>query len=76
MPADRPEPTPSPKPALSPTALSLANAAALFTRAGSSPVTVEMLEADLAAGAPANADGTLNVVHYAAWLIQEIASGD
>mgnify|MGYP006307374949 CR=1 FL=1 len=28
----------------------------------------EWLEADLAAGAPTNPDGTLNLVHYAAWL--------
>jgi hypothetical protein len=28
----------------------------------------EWLEEDLAAGAPQNADGTLNLVHYAAWL--------
>ena len=28
----------------------------------------EWLEQDLAAGAPANPDGTINLVHYAAWL--------
>ena len=28
----------------------------------------EWLEEDLAAGAPQNADGTINLVHYAAWL--------
>jgi len=26
------------------------------------------LEADIAAGAPTNADGTVNLVHYGAWL--------
>ena len=61
---------------LSPTALSLTDAATLLTRAGGERVTVEMLEADRAAGAPANADGTLNLVHYAAWLVREIARGD
>jgi hypothetical protein len=30
-----------------------------------------MLEADIAAGAPANADGTMNLIHYAAWLARE-----
>ena len=30
-----------------------------------------MLRADAAAGAPLNADGTLNLVHYAAWLVRE-----
>ncbi len=61
---------------LSPTALSVTDAATLLSRAGGEPVTVEMLEADIAAGAPANGDGTLNLVHYAAWLVREIARGD
>jgi len=40
------------------------------------PVTAEMLQADLTAGAPANADGTINLVHYAAWLVQEMERAD
>ena len=39
-------------------------------------VTINMLEADLAAGAPANADGSINLVHYAAWLVREISARD
>jgi hypothetical protein len=35
-----------------------------------------MLEADLAVGAPANPDGTINLVHYAAWLVKEASGGD
>jgi len=66
----------SPRPSLNPAALSLVNAAALLTRAGVQPVTAAMLEADVAAGAPSNPDGTLNLVHYAAWLVQEVARGD
>jgi hypothetical protein len=66
----------APKHALSPTALSLGDAATLLTRTGGEPVTVEMLEADVAAGAPVNADGTMNLVHYAAWLVREISRGD
>jgi len=61
---------------LNPNALTPANAARLLTKAGGQPVTVEMLEADLAAGAPVNADGTINLVHYAAWLVREMASRD
>lgn len=57
-------------------ALTPANAARLLTRVGGQPVTVEMLQADLAAGAPANADGTINLVHYAAWLLKEMGRGD
>ena len=36
----------------------------------------ERARADVDAGAPANADGTLNLVHYAAWLVKEIGRGD
>lgn len=76
MASDSPVGGPQAKPALSSTALSLADAAALLTRAGGEPVTVEMLEADLETGAPANADGTFNLVHYAAWLVKERARDD
>ena len=61
---------------LNPNALSLANAARMLTKAGGQPVTIEMIQADLAAGAPANADGTINLVHYAAWLVREMGSRD
>ena len=57
------------------TALPVAEAARLLSAVGGQAVTVEMLQADLAAGAPTNADGTLNLVHYAAWLVREMASG-
>ncbi len=61
---------------LNPNALSVANAAQLLTKVGGAQVTVEMLEADRADGAPANADGTINLVHYGAWLVREKAGGD
>jgi hypothetical protein len=66
----------SPTGGLNPNALTLANAARLLTRAGGQAVTLEMLQADLADGAPANADGTINLVHYAAWLVREMGSRD
>ncbi len=59
-------------PRLSPTALPLADAARLLSAVGGQAVTLEMLQADVAAGAPTNADGTLNLLHYAAWLLKEI----
>ena len=31
-------------------------------------ISEAMLRADLDAGAPTNADGTINLIHYAAWL--------
>ena len=55
---------------LNPNALTLPNAARLLTRAGGQPITVEMLTADIVAGAPTNPDGTINLVHYAAWLVR------
>ena len=61
---------------LSPTSLPVADAARLLTRAGGQAISVQMIEADLAAGAPANADGTMNLVHYAAWLVREMATRD
>jgi len=57
---------------LSPTSLTPADAARLLSRVGGQLIRLETIEADLAAGAPANADGTLNLVHYAAWLVREV----
>ena len=59
---------------LNPTALPLADAARLLSAVGGQVVTVEMLQADVTAGAPMNDDGTLNVAHYAAWLVKEMAA--
>jgi hypothetical protein len=61
---------------LRPTSLSVADAARLLTKAGGRSITAETIQADLAAGAPANADGTINLVHYAAWLSKEMVRGD
>ena len=51
--------------------LSVGRLAKLLTTEFDTPVTVEMLEADIADGAPTNPDGTLNLVHYAAWLAKK-----
>jgi hypothetical protein len=61
---------------LNPQALRLADMAGILSASGPSPVTAEMLQADIADGVPTNADGTLNLVHYAAWLAREMASAD
>jgi hypothetical protein len=66
----------SDKASLNPMSLAVADLARLLTKAGGQPVTIAMLEADLAAGAPANADGTINLVHYAAWLVREMSARD
>jgi hypothetical protein len=39
-------------------------------------VSEEALRADLEAGAPTNPDGTINLVHYAAWLAKEMGHAD
>ena len=58
------------------TALTPAQAAKILATAGSRRITEAMVRADIDAGAPTNADGTVNLVHYAAWLVQEVAGGD
>ncbi|QOJ16278.1 MAG: hypothetical protein HRU76_01110 [Phycisphaeraceae bacterium] len=60
---------------LNPAALPVADAARVLTRLGGKPVTEAMLRADIDAGAPTNAGGTLNLVHYAAWLVKEMSVG-
>lgn len=75
-----PEHAPSTLPAegksrLNPAALPPADAARVLTRLGGKPVTEDVLRADIDAGAPANADGSINLVHYAAWLVREMRTG-
>ena len=79
-----PEHAPSSQPAgggqgmsrLNPAAMPVADAARVLTRLGGKPVTEAMLRADIEAGAPTNADGSVNLVHYAAWLVKEMSRGD
>ncbi len=60
---------------LNPGALPVADAARVLTRLGGKPVTEEMLRADIDAGAPTNADGSVNLVHYVAWIVKEMSAG-
>ena len=53
------------------TALSKEALVRLLKNAGSSTISAETLEADIAAGAPVNADGTVSLVEFAAWLCRE-----
>ena len=76
-------PKPMPKPApdsehtprLNPAAMTPDDAARLLTRAGGVRIQAEQIRDDIDAGAPTNADGTINLVHYAAWLVQQSAAG-
>ncbi len=56
------------------TALPIEQAAALLRRSGSQRGSVEAISSDVAAGAPANADGTINLIAYGAWLVRALAS--
>ena len=58
------------------TALTVAQVAKVLSAAGGRRITEEMIRADIDAGAPVNPDGTINLVHYTAWLAKEMAGGD
>jgi len=71
---ERPNTAPVPPgPGLNPNALTVDSASQLLSKVGGQPVTQEMLQADIEDGAPTNADGTINLLHYAAWLVREMA---
>ena len=55
------------------TALTPAQAAKILATAASRRITEAMVLADVDAGAPTNADGTVNLIHYTAWLARETA---
>jgi hypothetical protein len=63
------------KPGLKLTAVSLADAAKALSAASGRSITEPMIQRDIDSGAPVNADGTINLVYYAAWLAREIANG-
>lgn len=60
---------------LDPTRLSVEQAAKLLSAAAKIRIPQEQIIADVDAGAPQNADGTINLVHYAAWLVKEMSRG-
>lgn len=61
---------------INPGALALPDAARLLTKVSGRPIAEELLRRDVSAGAPTNADGTLNLVRYAAWLVRELHRGE
>jgi len=62
-------------PRLNPAAMSVEDAAKLLTKASGVRVSESQIRKDIEANAPMNADGTINLVHYAAWLVREMAKG-
>jgi hypothetical protein len=67
--SDKPNP-------IDPTRLTVEQAARLLTSAYRQQVSIANIETDVQAGAPTNTDGTINLVHYAAWLLSEMNRGD
>ena len=59
-----------------PNRLSVEQAAKLLSAAAKGRVPAEQIAADLAAGAPQNPDGTVNLMQYAAWLVKEMGRGN
>jgi hypothetical protein len=57
---------------LHPQHLRLEDLAKILSAFGPMPVTVEMLQEDIDDGAPVNPDGTMNLVHFAAYLAQNV----
>lgn len=62
-----------PRRGIKPSALSIAELAKVLEQAGGriEGSLEERLRTHLAAGAPTNADGTINLIHYTAWLVKE-----
>lgn len=64
----------TPNPGMKVTALPLADLARLLSKSAGRTISPETLRRDVDAGAPVNLDGTINLVHYAAWLVKEHAA--
>jgi hypothetical protein len=58
--------------AVNPASLSIEDMSRLLGGAGGRKITPEQVQADIDAGAPVGADGRMNLVHYAAWLVREV----
>ncbi len=62
---------------LNPLALSAENLVTLLQKAGYRAMTLDLLQEDIDGGVPVNADGTINLIKYMAWLIREVnGNGD
>ncbi|MBN8601237.1 MAG: hypothetical protein J0M26_09420 [Planctomycetes bacterium] len=61
---------------IDPNRLTPEQAAKLLSAAAKIRVSVEQIREDLEAGAPRNPDGTINLMHYAAWMVKEMGRGN
>ena len=46
----------------------------VLVKSGFRSMTLELLHSDFEAGAPRNANGSVNLIHYMAWILKEINS--
>lgn len=67
---------PPPTGPINPAALTVEQLARLLTVAGGRAVAEATIRQHIDAGAPSLADGRLNLVHYVAWLLREVAIGE
>jgi hypothetical protein len=59
-----------------PTRLSVEQAAKLLSAAYRERIEPEKIRLDIQSGAPVNADGTINLVHYTSWQAKEMGRGE
>lgn len=64
------------KGSVDPNRLTPDQAAKLLSAAAKIRIPAEQINTDVANGAPQNPDGTINLVHYAAWLVKEMGRGE
>ena len=60
----------------SPASLDIDDVVRLLRASGSRHPSAERVRADIDAGAPTNVDGTVNLVHYGAWLARQVAASE
>lgn len=56
------------KPAMRPAAV-----ANVLTKAGGIPISEALIALDIEKGAPTKEDGSINLIEYAAWLVNQIS---
>lgn len=59
-----------------PARLTVVQTAKVLSAAFRERIPAEQIEADIDAGAPTNSDGTINLVNYTAWQLQEVGRGN
>jgi len=58
----------------SPGALDIDDLVRLLRASGSRHASADQVRDDVALGAPTNADGTINLMHYTAWLARQVTA--